>query len=123
MNNKFSKQRGMTYVNIMALLILFGFVMMLVLKIGPIYVENMQVQNGMNTLMEEPGITKMSTRKITDLLSRRFEIDMIKSVNAGQVDIFLEGATLIAELKYEVRKHLFANVDVVITFENFSESE
>ena len=122
-SNNCSKQRGMTYVNILALLILFGFFMMLFLKIGPIYVENMKVQSGMDTLMEEPGITKKNTRAIKDLLQRRFEIDMIESINTDKVDVFLEGKTLIVETKYEVRKHLFANVAVVISFENIAESE
>ena len=122
-SNNYSKQSGMTYVNILALLILFGFVMMLFLKIGPIYVENMKVQSGMNTLMEEPGITKKNTRAIKDLLQRRFDIDMIESINTDKVDVFMEGKTLIVETKYEVRKHLFANVDVVISFENIAESE
>ena len=122
-SNNCSKQRGMTYVNILALLILFGFFMMLFLKIGPIYVENMKVQSGMDTLMEEPGITKKNTRAIKDLLQRRFEIDMIESINTDKVDVFMEGRTLIVETKYEVRKHLFANVAVVISFENIAESE
>lgn len=112
-------QRGVGMGGIFLILAALGFVLMLALKLGPLYMGFWTLQSLMNDLAAssepilggKPGVMNrlnnlMNINEIRDLDPKSFQIQK------------LEGDRYEVTLSYERRTHLFANVDAVLTFDH-----
>jgi len=117
-----SRQKGMTMIGWLIVLALIGFFTLLVLRLGPIYLQNYEVKSHLKGLHQEPFITQKSNAEIRKLLARRFEIDDIDRVikpNMIQID---SGDGLIkVRIQYEVRTKILGNVDALVSFDDSTE--
>lgn len=117
-----SRQKGMTMIGWLIVLALIGFFTLLVLRLGPIYLQNYEVKSHLKGLHQEPLITQKSNAEIRKLLTRRFEIDNIDTVikpNMIQIDSG-EGRIKI-RIQYEVRTKILGNVDALVSFDDSTE--
>ena len=95
-----------------------AFVAIVVLKLYPLYLNEMKLARAVSSTASEGSIEPLSVR---NALQRRWDIDDIIMVTPK--DIFIErgkngGGAL--TYNYEARTHLFYNVDLVLTFEGRS---
>ena len=67
-------------------------------------------------LEEERGLGNKTNREIIAMILKRLDVNMVSSVTKD--DIFIEKIknTVIVDVEYEVRKPLFGNLDVIISF-------
>jgi len=70
----------------------------------------------MSSLEGDPATGTKTPQEIVETLMKRFTIDMVRGV--GKEDIYITHANnlRIIELDYEVRKKIFGNHDVIISF-------
>ena len=112
------KQRGMTAIGWMIVLGLIGFFAMLVISLLPVYMESFSVNSHIQSLKEEPNITKASSSEIKRILRTRFDIDDVHNVDvAKDVTIEKEKGVLKVTAKYKIQKHLFGNIDLILSFD------
>jgi hypothetical protein len=113
------RQQGITMISLAALLGLLAFFVLLLLTLLPSYLENFKVRSHLENLKESSETLKMTDQQIINTLFRRFQIDDIENVK--EEDVLIEEVTggIKVTIAYEVRKHVMANVDVVM---NFNES-
>ncbi|NIR62127.1 MAG: DUF4845 domain-containing protein [Gammaproteobacteria bacterium] len=109
-------QRGMTAIGWAVVLALIAFFALIVLRLGPIYLEYFSVSSSVDSLADEPNITQMSPYKVRSLLLKRLHINEVDSVS--EKDLHIEGGSgsLTVEVDYEVRTRLLGNVDGVVSF-------
>lgn len=111
-------QRGMSAYTLILLLIVGGFFALCGIKIIPHYVDYFTLKKAMAKFQEEPNAAEMSTSKINESLRTKLTMNNLKHVG---FDSFLvertQDGTFIT-LDYEIQEHLFANIDVLLTFKH-----
>jgi hypothetical protein len=116
-NHRF--QRGITLLGFIIILAVLGFFAYLGMKIGPAYLEFMNVSTAMKGVASEPGVGKWSQAQIKTALIKRLSINYVdqKHVNMTNFEIKRAGGGQTLRVFYEVREDLMYNLDYVATFE------
>lgn len=114
-------QRGMGLVGWMLSLIVFGFVVLVSLKLIPVYIDGYKVSSSMESLRSdtEPAT---SLAEVRARLLKRLDINMVDTVTARDISLRRDANNEVAvNVNYEVRKPLLGNIDVVISFDKTTE--
>jgi hypothetical protein len=111
-----ARQRGITMISWLVILMVIGFFIMLGLRLAPIYMQNYTVKNIMTDLQQEPLISRKPVGEIRQMLQRRFDINGIDTLDRDNIKISRSGGETTVEVSYETRQHIAGNVDVVVTF-------
>jgi len=109
-------QGGLSAIGFIVILLIIVFITMTALKLAPIYYENFKVNSVIKSLDEEQGITEMSHLEINTIISKRFRIDNIDRVEPKDIKIAYGKKKLLINVNYEIRENFFANIDVVVVF-------
>ena len=115
------KQKGMTGISIAVLVAMFGFIALIGLKVFPVYMESFKVNSALDSLKKEPGVAKKPSGTIVTLLMKRLDIDDVESVTRQEISIEKSASGVNVYVDYEVEKHLFSNVSLLIVFEKSAE--
>jgi hypothetical protein len=107
------RQNGMTAIGWLIVLALIGFFVLLTLRMLPSYLEYYKVVSSLDSLEKETLESPVAIRK---LLERRFDISYVESIQPKDVIIKPVGPNFQVIADYESRKHIFANVDVIMSF-------
>jgi hypothetical protein len=116
-----TKQTGMTAISMLLLLIIAGFFALLVMKMGPVYLENYKVKTVLSALESESMIGKKSISEVRQLIDRRLYINEVRRLTAKDIKVKKADGKLRVEIVYEVREHIAANVDAIMSFEDIVE--
>jgi hypothetical protein len=108
------RQNGMTAIGWLIVLGLIGFFVLLTLRMLPSYLEYYKIVSSLDSLQNETGLD--SPAAIRRLLDRRFNISYVDVIQPTDVIIKPVGPNFQVIADYESRKHIFANVDVVMSF-------
>lgn len=111
------KQRGMTAIGWVLVLGLIAFFAVVVLRLAPIYLEYSKVSSVLESLKNEPGITRSSKTEISKLIGRRFDVNDVDNVKAKDAEIKTQNGRLTVTMKYERRTNLLGNIDLVAKFD------
>lgn len=109
-------QRGITMIGGLLILIALGFVVLIGIRVIPIYIDYFSVRSTLEGLKKEPQISRMTSSDIRSAIEKRFNIGYVDVVNAKQVKIRKQGNARILVLDYEDRRPVIGNVDVVAKF-------
>jgi hypothetical protein len=109
------KQGGMTGLGWLTVIALILFFALLVVKIVPIYIENYSVKTVLKSLEEEPLITQKPVREVRKIVERRLQINSVYDLD-DKVHIEKSSGVLKVDITYEVRKPMFGNIDIVVSF-------
>lgn len=110
-------QGGITLLGFIVVLAVVGIFAYVGMKLFPMYSEYYGVRSAMKSLAAEPGIAASEPRKIQDLFFRRLYINYSENVKPEHVTLKRVGAGWQMDVKYEVRKQMIGNIDVVGRFE------
>jgi len=114
----YRRQRGITLIGFALLLGLIGFFTILILKIGPIYLEHYKVLSSLQSLKEDPSLPKKRRREIFSMLEKRFDINMIENVTTDDISVSKEDGVVTVAVTYEVEKPIFGNLSVLVYFDD-----
>ena len=112
-----SRQRGITLIGFIVVLVVAGFFGYMGMVLGPAYSEYYSVVKAMNRVASEstPGDTDFD--KIKKSLDRQFNVDYVESVDSTNAKLIRDktaGNQL--AMDYEVRKSFIYNIDFVVKF-------
>jgi hypothetical protein len=117
---KFNRfQRGITLLGFVIMLAIAGFFAFLGMKIGPAYLEFMNVSTAMKGVATEPGVAKWSQAQVKAALVKRLDINYVddRHVNMKHFQVKRVGGGQTLSVAYEVREDLLYNLDYVASFE------
>ena len=117
-----NKQKGMTGISIMALLVLIAFVAIIFLKIMPVYFDSFKVGDVVSGMKEERSLGDKTNSEITSLILKRLDVNMVSDVTKDHIFIEKSKNEVLIDVEYEVRKEMFGNLDVVISFKKSVEA-
>jgi len=112
-----TRQSGMSSLTLLTVLVAGAFVLLVVFRVGPLYLDNYFVRASVNALQNE-DIHTMSNHQIYTALSRYFTVNGVRDISARDAEIERDNNHTVVTLRYEKRTHFFANLDVVVTFTN-----
>lgn len=121
MQNK-NKQKGLTGVSIMVLLVAIVFIAVMSLKIMPIYFDAFKVGDVVSTMKEERGLGDKSNNEITTMILKRLDVNMVTDVTKEHIFVEKTKNEVFIDVEYEVRKPMFGNLDVIISFKKSVEA-
>jgi hypothetical protein len=114
------RQRGLSLLGFIFLLILALFVAYLGIKLVPIYLNHHSAVSDMRAVAREPGSANTPLNTLRRSLMTRYQISFVDHISAEHITIE-SGNPPTLVLKYEVQEHLIGNIDVVVKF-NSAES-
>jgi len=110
-------QGGFTLIGFIIVLGVVGVFAYCGMKLFPMYSEFHSVKQALKGLAAEPGIATKDPARVKDLLFRRLYVSYAENVKPNNVEIKRDGNGYNITVKYEVRRSLIGNLDVVGKFE------
>lgn len=112
------QQRGITLIGFLVVASLLVFAVFIGMRLFPIYSEYFSVVQAVNGVKAEPGVESWTPAQVRSAMEKRFDVSYVANVDPRR-DIIINrdagGYNLI--VKYEVRKPLLGNLDVVAMFD------
>jgi hypothetical protein len=107
----------MTAIGWLLVLGLIAFFALITLRLVPLYLEYAKVASALESLENEPGITRKTKPEIVKMMQKRFEVNDVVNVSAKEIKVKKDKGILTVSIEYERREHLVSNLDVVATFD------
>ena len=116
-----NKQKGLTGVSIMAILVVIIFGALLFLKIMPIYFDSFKVNDVVSSLKEERSLGDKSSKEIATMILKRLDVNAVTDVAGEHIFIEKSKNMIFVDVEYEVRKKIAGNLDIVVSFKKSAE--
>jgi hypothetical protein len=111
------KQRGVTFLGWIVLLIPVALVVYSVIRLTPIYLNYSRVARSISQVAEEAkGDGSATLQSLQSSIGRRFDIESIEFPDPKDIVIRREGQSWVIETAYEETAPLFSNVRLLVTF-------
>jgi len=112
------RQRGMTMLGILAVVIVVGAWVYAGIRLTPKYLEYMRVASTLEKVRDEfasnPGTTEFMLRKAVE---RHFDIEMVEVITSNDIEINKEGSIFTMRAAYEDTVPLAGNVSFLLAFD------
>jgi Tfp pilus assembly protein PilE len=112
----FARQRGITLIGFIFVLVVVGFFIYMGMVLGPSYSEYYGVVKSMNSLASQTDSDKADLRRLQIDLQKYFDVGYVESVTGDQLTLNRDKDHNEIELDYEVRKPFIYNIDFVMKF-------
>ena len=110
------KQRGLSGWGWLLFLMLLAGAATAALKVGPHYIDFRIIQSVADRLDAETVHQKMSRAEINEHFAKQFRVESIYAPVTERVAVKRDREKTTLNINYEVREHLFFNIDVVLSF-------
>lgn len=111
------RQEGMTLIGFVIALSVLGFLAYIAIRLFPMYSEYYSVRTAMKGLANEQGIGNQDPTRIQEMFLRRLDISYAQNVRREHVKFRRVDSGWEMTVKYEVRRPMVGNIDVVGRFE------
>ena len=112
-----ARQRGVTAIGWLVLLIPFAIVLYAGIRLAPIYLNYMKVSRTLNELTDEYRTGGATPDGIRNSISKHFEIDAVDYPTIKDIAISRVGAGWQVEAAYEDQAPLFAGITLQVQFD------
>lgn len=110
------RQKGITLMGFLMVLVVAGAAALIVMKLFPMYTEFYNVKGAMEEYAASPGSGNKALPQIQSDMERRFDIAYVSTLTDKDVKVAREGRNMVMSVNYEVRKEMIGNIDVVGRF-------
>ncbi|MBM2853473.1 MAG: hypothetical protein HW417_401 [Steroidobacteraceae bacterium] len=112
------RQRGMTFLGILLIIIVVGAWVYAGIRLVPKYLEYVRVAATLEKVRDEfesnPGSTEFMLRKA---IERHFDIEMVTAIDSNDIEIKKEGGSFTLRANYEDTVPLVSNISFLLTFD------
>ena len=112
-----TRQRGVTAIGWIILMIPFAIVGYAGIRLAPVYLNYMKVVRALDEVAGDPDGGSMTPETIRTKIDRHFEIDMVDYPTAKDMKITRDGTTWEVEASYEDDAPLFSNISLHVVFD------
>jgi Domain of unknown function (DUF4845) len=120
-HNTFKHQKGLTLISTVLLLGLIGFFVMLILRIGPIYLEHRKVKAVLEEVKDLRDLDNKSEYEVRETLNKRLDMNYIERLKADNIKIAKRGGYMKVEVVYDVVEKIAGNLSVLVEFNDVVE--
>jgi len=112
------RQGGASALVMMVMVLFFGGLLTLVIKLGPAYLDDITIQEALESLDGTDGLSQMGPAQVRTLINKRLSVNNVRGFDAKNISVDKDGDLVVINVDYEVRKNLFSNVDTVVHFKH-----
>lgn len=116
MRRSFGRQRGTSMTAILFGVVMGALLLTLAGKLAPHYLEFHTVKSAMDDLKQDAALAQQGNRALLDKLGNNLYINDVSDVQPKDFSFKSVPHGFTLGVEYEVRQHLFANIDAVLTF-------
>jgi len=109
-------QRGASTLTMLVMVLFFGALLTLLVKVGPFYLDDLTIQEAVESLDGTEGLSRMGPAQVMSLINKRLTVNNVRSLDLESFEIEKNGELVIIKLAYEKRTNLFRNLDAVVSF-------
>lgn len=113
-----NRQKGLSTMGWLVAILVVGFMVMLTLKVAPIYLDDYAIKKVLTSLDTRPGIEEAGVQQVREWLNKGLSTNRVQLAREESSVLGDNGQPLAVEINYERRVHLMHNVDLVLTFEH-----
>ncbi|SDX23844.1 DUF4845 domain-containing protein [Marinobacter mobilis] len=110
------KHRGASTITMLVMVLFFGGLLTMAIKLGPIYLDDVTIQEAIESLDGSEGLSEMGPARVMDLINRRLSVNNVRGFNPQNIAVEKNGEFVIIKVDYEIRTEMFYNVDAVVYF-------
>ena len=108
------RQRGMTVIGMLMLLIVVAFVALIAMKVVPMYIQYFSIKSTIESVRKEPQVAQMSLMDIQNAIQKRFDIGYVDNITARDLKIRNDRNGRVLDLVYQDERSLFYGLSVVL---------
>lgn len=112
-----AKQRGITLVSFVLVMVVIGFFVYMGMVLGPAYSEYYGVVKSMKDLANQPESDKMDLSRLQINLQKYFDVGYVDSVEGKNLKLLRNKDKNEIDMNYEVRKPFIYNIDFILKFD------
>lgn len=113
------KQKGLSPIGILFMVCTFALIVVTGLKLTPHYLDYNTIRSVYETVASDPNIAKKGPAEVYDALSKALTLNSIQEFNLQSNTYFNnDSGEKVLGFNYEIRVHMFSNIDVVLTFDH-----
>lgn len=111
------RQRGITLMGFVFLLVVVGFFAYIGMRLFPIYSEFYSVSSAMEAVKKEPGVAQSTPAQVREMLFNRLYISYVENVKNQNVTITRDRGSYTMTVKYEMEAPFMHNIFFVGRFD------
>lgn len=115
------RQNGYTLISLIFILGLVAFFVLLLFKVGPIYLDHGKVSSALKDIKETKNLEALGEADIRSSLDKRFNMNYVSDIKAQDIKIIKRGNYLKVEAKYEVVEKIIGNISALVEFNDVVE--
>lgn len=113
-----ARQRGVTFIGWIVLLVPVAIVGYAGIRVVPIYLNYMKISKALEQVASEnKGEDQLNVQAMRNSLEKHLDIDSVTYPKADQINFVREGKGYVAEARYEDVAPLFGNVSLLLSFD------
>ena len=115
------RQRGLSFLGLIALVGILGFAAVIGLKLVPIYMDSWKIDGIMESVIKEPDITQQSRQEVINLMLKRLDINAVDAVNYSNskqsLTVTTRNNTVTINVNYAIETPLIGNLSLKAIFD------
>ena len=111
-------QRGASTLTILVMVLFFGSLLTLAIKLGPVYLDDITIQEALEGLEGTENLGNMTPGDVRGLINKRLSVNNVRGFDAKNISVTKDGDLVKIAVDYEVRTDIFSNVDAVVHFQH-----
>jgi len=111
-----NRQKGVSMAVMMIIMAVLILCAVLGLKVGPVYMEYLQIKKALVGIAESGELRSGSVNDVRKAFDRRASVDSISVISAEDLDISKDGGDLVIAFSYPKKVPLFGNVSLLFDF-------
>lgn len=110
------QQAGLTMISWVVVLAVAGTILLIVMKLVPVYMDHNAIRSGMKSVAAEfpPNASQTVVRQA---MQKRLSMNNVTTVHYEQFEVLRDGDAAYLEIVYEAKTSLFGNISLVVDFE------
>ncbi|WOG25563.1 DUF4845 domain-containing protein [Endozoicomonas sp. 8E] len=113
-----NRQKGLSTLGWLVAIMVGGFMIMLALRVAPIYLDDYAIKKVLTSLDARPGIEEADVDQVREWLNKGLLTNRVQLAREESSVLRDKGQSVAVEINYERRVHLIHNADLVLTFEH-----
>ncbi len=111
-----SRQLGLGWFGMLFVLGTIAFVAIIVVKVGPMYLNQMKVASSVYKVATDPESGKLELGQLRKDMQRYWDIEDIKYLEPREINVKRTQEGRFLSYEYQASEHLFYNISIVLDF-------
>ena len=121
-----NRQRGISFLGLLAIVAILGFATVIGLKLIPIYMDSWKIDGVMEAVIRDPAVNSQSRQEVIDAMLKRLDIDAVEAVNyhnwKDALTVTKRKNNTTINIFYRVETPLIGNLSLVAEFDKMVSS-